>query len=329
MQSAHIVLAGFGHVGRAFFRLIAEKRPLLLDRYDLDLSVRAVIRSGGGRVSSGGLDADLSSVNWDPGVKLESTLRNMSPGILVEALPSSLKTGEPALSVVRKALGQGWHVVGASKGPLVTDFQGLTSLARGNRVEFRYGAATGAALPTIDVGRRSLAGAEILKIDGILNGTSNFILTRMGEGADYAAALAEAQAKGIAEPDPSLDVGGWDSAAKLVIIANTILEASFSLEDVQVGGIADFIKFAIGRARAEGKKMKLLARFIRRGEAGSLKVAPEVIEPSHPLYGVDGTNKGVAFFTDSMGTLVLTGGKSDPRGAAAALLRDLIGIYVP
>ncbi len=329
MQTANIILAGFGHVGQAFFRLIADKRPLLLDRYDLDLSVQAIVRGRGGRVSTEGLEGDLANIHWDPGIKLENALRSLKPGTFVETLPSRLQTGEPALSAIRKALGSGWHVVSASKGPLVTDFQGLTALARSHRVEFRYSAATGAALPTIDVGRKSLAGAEVLKMEGILNGTSNFILTRMAEGMDYASALAEAQSRGIAEPDPSQDVGGWDSAAKLVIIANTILETTYGLEDVQVGGIADFLKFAIGRARAEGKKMKLLARLCRRGEACSLKVAPEVIDASHPLFGVDGTEKGIAFTTDSMGTIILTGGKSDPRGAAAALLKDLIGIYAP
>lgn len=328
MQSAHIILAGFGHVGRAFFRLIREKRALLLDRYDLDLSVKAVIRSRGGRVSSEGLEGELGAEGWDPGIKLETVLRNFKPGVLVECLPSELRTGEPALSGIRRALGQGWHVVAASKGPFVVDFAGLVSLARQNRVELRYGAATGAALPTVDVGRGSLAGAEILRIEAILNGTSNYILTRMGEGLEYQEALGEAQAKGIAEPDPSLDVEGWDTAAKLVILTNSILGTSFTLDDVVVEGIADFLKYAISRATAEGKKMKLLARLIRRGESFSLKVAPEVIGAAHPLFGVDGTNKGIAYTTDSMGTLVVTGGKSDPKGAAGALLKDIISIFI-
>lgn len=264
MQSAHIVLAGFGHVGRAFFRLIHDKRALLLDRYDLDLSVKAVIRKRGGRVASEGLEGELGAEGWDPGLKIETVLRNLKPGIMVECLASQLRTGEPALTGIRRALSQKWHVVAASKGPFVADFAGLTSLARQNGVKLRYSAATGAALPTVDVGRGSLAGAEIIRIEAILNGTSNYILTRMGEGLEYGAALTEAQAKGIAEPDPSLDVEGWDSAAKLVILANSMLETSFTLDDVVVEGIADFLKYAMGRAKSEGKKMKLLARLIRR-----------------------------------------------------------------
>lgn len=326
MQTAHIVLAGFGHVGRAFFRLVRDKRPLLLDRYDLDLSIRAVVRRRGGLVSSEGLEGTPGAQGWDAGVKLESVLRNLKPGVLVECLASDLRTGEPALSGIRRALGLGWHAAVASKGPLVMDFPGLKALAHRSRAELRYSAATGAALPTVDVGRGALAGTEILRIEAILNGTTNYILTRMGEGLGYQAALADAQSKGIAEPDPSQDVEGWDSAAKLVIIANSTLDSSFTLDQVQVEGVADVLKYAIGRARAEGKKMKLIARLTRRGEAYTLKVAPEVIDASHPLFGVDGTDKGIAYMTDSMGMVVVTGGKSDPRGAAAALLKDVIGI---
>ncbi len=327
MKTSHIVLAGFGNVGRAFFRLIQEKRAVLLDRYDLDVGVKAVIRRRGGRVSSGSMEGRIDNEGWDPGVKLENVLKNLKPGVLVECLPSSLKGGEPALSAIRKALALGWHVAASSKGPLIVDYQGLLAAARHNDVQLRYSAAAGAALPALDIGRISLAGAEILRIEGILNGTSNYILTRMSDGLDYATALAEAQAKGIAEPDPANDVQGWDTAAKLVIIANTILDASFSLDDVRVAGIADFIKYAISRARAEGKKIKLLAKLTRRGEGYALSVAPELIDPSQPLFGVDGTSKGITFYTDSMGVVTISGGQSDPRGAAAALLKDIIGMF--
>jgi homoserine dehydrogenase len=326
MKTVTLVLAGYGHVGRAFTRLIRDKRALLLDRYDLDLSLKAVIRHRGGRVSSEALEGRLGEEGWDPGVKLDNVLRNLGSGVLVECLPSSLTTGEPALSGIRRALGLGWHVAAASKGPLVVDFRGLVEVARQGDARIRYSAATGAALPTVDVGRASLAGAEILRIEGILNGTSNYILTRMSDGQDFEAALAEAQAKGIAEPDPRNDIEGWDAAAKLVIITNSVLETSFTLDDVRVEGLADFLKFAIGRARNEGQKMKLLARLTRRGEGHSLSVTPEIISLAHPLFGVDGTNKGLTYYTDSMGAITLLGGQSDPRGAAAALLKDVIGI---
>ena len=328
MQTIPLVLAGYGNVGRAFFSLLQKKRALLLDRFGLDLGVQAIVRKRGGCISSGALDGAPQDQDWEPGVKLEDVLRDHKPGVFVECLPSSLKTGEPALSSIRRALDWGWHVASASKGPLVNDLKGLMDRARQKNVKLRYSAAAGAALPTIDLGLRSLAGAELLGLEGVLNGTSNYILTRMLEGLDYEAALLEAQAKGIAEPDPQMDVEGWDSAAKLVIIANSILETDFSLDDVRVEGVADFLKFALRRARSEGKKMKLLARLRRQGETFALTVGPELVDSSHPLFAVDGTNKGITFSTDTMGVITVTGGKSDPKGAAAALLKDIIGLFV-
>lgn len=328
MQTIPLILAGYGNVGRAFYRLIHDKRPLLLDRFGLDLGIQAVVRSRGGRISPGTLAGPLGSRDWDSAVKLDDALRQLKPGVLVECLPSNLKTGEPALSAVRRALGLGWSVAAASKGPLVVDLKGLRDLAREKGAHLKYSASVGAALPTLDVGLRSLAGTELLGLEAILNGTSNYILTRMMEGLEYEAALLEAQSKGIAEPDPQMDVEGWDAASKLLIIVNSMLDTSYSLDDVRVDGIADFLKFALRRAGAEGKKIKLLARLRRQGESVVLSVGPELLDASHPLFSVDGTNKGITFTTDSMGVLTVMGGKSDPRGAAAALLKDIIGMFV-
>jgi len=329
MQTIPLVLAGYGNVGRAFYKLIQEKRPLLLDRFGLDLGIQAVVRSRGGRVSPGALQGPLNNQDWEPGVKLEDALRDLKAGVFVECLSSNLKTGEPALSAVRRALNLGWSVAAASKGPLVVDLKGLRDLAREKAVQLKYSAAAGAALPALDIGLKSLAGTELLGLEGILNGTSNYILTRMMEGLEYEAALLEAQSKGIAEPDPQMDVEGWDAAAKLIIIVNSMLDTSYGLDDVRVEGVADFLKFALRRAKAEGKKMKLLAHLKRRGESVILRVGPELLDASHPLFSVDGTNKGITYSTDSMGTLTVMGGKSDPKGAAAALLKDIIGMFVP
>jgi len=329
MRTVPLVLAGYGNVGRAFYKLIQEKRPLLLDHFGLDLGIQAVVRSRGGRLSPGALQGPLNNQDWEPGVKLEDALRHLKAGVFVECLSSNLKTGEPALSAVRRALSLGWSVAAASKGPLVVDLKGLCDLAREKTVQLKYSAAAGAALPTLDIGLRSLAGTELLGLEAILNGTSNYILTRMMDGLEYEAALLEAQSKGIAEPDPQMDVEGWDAAAKLIIIVNSMLDTSYSLDDVRVEGIADFLKFALRRARAEGKKMKLLARLKRQGESVVLRVGPELLDAANPLFSVDGTNKGITYLTDSMGALTVLGGRSDPKGAAAALLKDIIGMFVP
>jgi len=332
-----LVLAGFGHVGKAFFELIQEKDEYLQNRYGLDLKLQALLKSDGGLISDSGITSEsfldrpgqnmAHSPLWKPGQTVESVLRRMKPGVFVECTPSNIQTGEPGVGHIRTALKAGWHVVTANKGPLVVDFKGLKELAARSRLSLRFSAATAAALPTLDVGLYSLAGAEIQAIEGILNGTTNYILTRMGEGVAYERALRETQDKGIAEHNPALDVEGWDTAVKLLLIANSVLGLDLTLRDIKVEGITKIPPELLARAKQEGKGFKLIGSMTRAGGRWKAEVSPAAIDRSHPLFGVSGTNKGITFLTDTMGAVTVTGGKSDPRGAAAALLKDIIHIF--
>jgi len=265
---------------------------------------------------------------WRAGLTVESALKKIDPGILVECTPSSLQTGEPGLSYIRAALENGWNVVTANKGPLVAAFRSLLNLAREKRLSLMFSGAAAAALPTLDVGLYSLAGAEVCSIEGILNGTSNYVLTRMGEGATFKEALEDAQAKGIAEPNPALDVEGWDTAAKLLLIANSVMGLELTLGDIKVKGITKISPASIEGSKKEGKALKLIGKISRAAGRWSAQVSPVAIKSGHPLFNVDGTNKGITFHTDTMGSVTITGGKSDPRGAAAALLKDIIHTFV-
>ena len=333
------MLAGIGNVGKAFYGLVLEKHGYIQKLYGLDLRFKAVLKSNGGFFFASGLGkgkkpdiaAWLSSSgpHWNPGLTAEAALKTGRPGVFVECTPSNIRTGEPGRRHIRAALEAGWHVVTANKGPLVVDFKGLRDLARRNRVSLKYSAATAAALPTLDIAIYSLAGSEIQVIEGILNGTSNYILTRMGEGEGYAAALREAQDKGIAEPNPELDVNGWDTAVKLLLIANSALGLGLTLQEIEVEGITQLAPELLEKATREGKAVKLIGRVTRSANRWKAEVSPEVIDRSHPLFGVNGMNKGMTFVTDTMGRITVTGGKSDPRGAAAALLKDIIHILSP
>ena len=342
MKCVPLVLTGFGHVGRAFFSLLREKAEDLERRYGLAFDILAVARADGCFCSGGPLDVrqisragDLwtsGNPSWHPGMQAPDLIAQQARGgCLVECTLSNLETGEPGLSYISAALQAGWHAVAASKGALVVGLPALKALAGENGVFLKFSGATAAALPTVDVGMFSLAGARIEGIQGILNGTTNYILTRMGEGLDYDEALTEAQDKGIAEPDPAHDVGGWDTACKILLITNACLETEYILKDVHVAGIvgldADFVR----SARGEGRSVKLLATAApgRQGGKWSLHVRPSLIDATHPLVHVNGTEKGITFLTDSMGSVTVTGGRSNPRGAAAALLKDIINIYRP
>ena len=342
MRSVPLVLTGFGHVGRAFISLLREKRDDLERRYGLRFDLLAVARAEGcfydddpldaRRVSRGGEAWTDGNPCWRPGLTVGDVLGRQAPGgALVECTLSNLQTGEPGLGYITAALQAGWHAVAASKGALVVGLPALKALAAENAVALKFSGATAAALPTLDVGIVSLAGARIEGIQGILNGTSNFILTRMAEGLEYGVALKEAQDRGIAEPDPEHDVEGWDSACKLLLITNACLDAAYVLKDVHVEGITGLDAEAIRAAGREGRAVKLLATAApgRQGGRWSLDVRPSLIEASSPLAHVNGTEKGITFLTDSMGSVNLTGGRSNPRGAAAALLKDLINIFRP
>jgi homoserine dehydrogenase len=336
-ETVTIILMGFGRVGRTFARLIEEKRDLCSKRYGLKLELKAILELGGGAVFSGhqGLSRLLKNasprlqndLSWNPGLTLEEILPKMDPGVLVDCTVSNLKTGEPGLGFLNKALECGWHVATAGKGALVFDFKKLMKKARTKGLKIQFSGATAAALPTLDVGLYSLAGAEILGIEGILNGTTNYILTRMDQELGYEAALSEARQEGIAEPDPSMDVEGWDTASKILLISNAVVGTDFSLSEVKVEGITNISPEFLQEAKKEGKAVKLLGTLMKQGNQFSAEVRVCPLEPSHPLFGVSGTNKGITYLTDTMGSITVIGGKSDPRGAAAALLKDIINIY--
>jgi homoserine dehydrogenase len=338
MKRVNLILVGFGKVGKAFLQVAHEKTEFCQKRYGLGLKFHSVCEIDGALFSSGALDtgqilAEYSSLfllresaSWQSGLTLQEILGFIEPGVVVECTPSNIKSGEPGLSHVRRALDSGWHVVTANKGPLVVDFRGLTERAKKNEVALKISGATAAALPTLDVALYSLAGTDVYRIEGILNGTTNYILTRMREGMDYRKALNEAQSKGIAEPDPSLDVEGWDTASKILLIANAVLDTGFAVNDVKVEGITAVPAHLLDQGREEGKALKLLGRFSKE-EGTCLEVSLKLIDRSHPLFGVDGANKGITFTTDTMNSVTVTGGKSDPKGAGAALLKDIINIY--
>jgi homoserine dehydrogenase len=340
-RRVRIVVCGFGRVGRSFARLLGAKRPLAERGHGLALDLVGVGELQGSVLAPRGLPpgetADLyearGSFAGHPELRPRwqglDLLKEAAADVLVETTPTDIRTGEPALTHVRTALARGMHVVSANKGPFIHHYRELRDLAARHGVGLGLSAAAAAALPTLDVARTCLAGAEILAIEGVLNGTSNFILTRMRTGGDsYAEALAEAQRLGIAEPDPTLDVEGHDTANKLALIASVAMDADLGPGDVERAGITALDAEAVRKAAAEGKVFRLVGRAAR--DAGGRvrgRVAPEALAADHPLAAVDGAEKAVTYTTDTMHRVTVMGGKSDPRGAAAALLKDLLNIY--
>lgn len=342
----NLILVGFGNVGRAFARIINDRGPFLRDRYGLALNLKAIADSSGTVIlpdAAAGRETIKEATGeilaWkDSGQQLSEFPRHGNPGkswreilkagdILVELSPTNLVDGQPGLGYIREALDRGAHIITGNKGPIVHAYRELVERAADKGVGFNFGGATAGALPTTNVGYYDLAGAEITGITGILNGTTNFILTQMGlKGQSFGEALAEAQKRGIAERDPSLDVDGWDTAAKTLILANVLMGADISLGEVDRQGIGEVTVNEIDGARSRGAAIKLVGRASRNGISVKVRVAPEEVPLERPLARVDGTNKGVTFETDLMGPLTVTGGNSGPGPAAAAVLRDIINL---
>ncbi|MGB9765472.1 MAG: homoserine dehydrogenase [Candidatus Saccharicenans sp.] len=339
MEKINIILVGFGRVGQAFFNLLREKYDYCRARYGLELELRGIVRNKGSILLSSTqrvmtpayfLTEDLDTLaDWIPSITLSDFLEEFGSGIVVDCTPSNLENGEPGFTIMKTALEKGWHVVTASKGALVLRPGELQNLSKEKNVLIKASGATAAALPTLDVGLNSLAGATIQAIEGLLNGTCNYILTRMNEGLSYDQALEEAQEKGIAERDPSLDVGGWDTAAKMILIANQVLGTEIRLSEAIVRGIVGITPEIIEKTRRLDKVLKLIGKCDRESYDAPWKVEVglALLDREHPLAGINEANKGIIFYTDTMGWVAVSGGKSDPRGAAAALLKDIISIY--
>src|SRR5919198_4267291 len=341
MRTQRLILCGFGRVGQAFARLLDERRELLRMQFGLDLSIAAVVDIGGAALAPGSLAtiplaALLAHVTAGgtveqygdfgmPGATGAAVIESLAADILVEATPTNLTSGEPGLQHIRAALQRGMHVVTANKGPLVLHYGALQRLAQQHLVRISMSAATAAALPTLDVGQICLAGTQILGIEGILNGTTNFILTKMQEeGYQYADALQEAQARGIAETDPTLDVEGFDTANKLILLSNALLGTDYGPRHVTRRGITGIRPQMAAETRRAGKVLKLIGRATISHGIVRLSVAPEELPLNHPLASVRGAEKAVTYETDTMGQVTVMGGQSSPLGAAAALLKDII-----
>ena len=329
-------LIGFGSVHQHFARILLDKGEELAERYDLDLRVVGVADSGGAICQPAGLDlaalldykqAGNSVCTFPDGDPVSDALalaRTTNYDYLLEASPVNLQNGEPALGCVRAALRRGRSAVAANKAPLVLDYAGLHELARRNQAGLAFSATVCGGLPVINVGQRDLVGATIHKVEGIFNSTSNYILSRMAAGDTYDAALAEAQRRGLAETDPALDVEGWDTANKLVIIANAILGYPATLDDVAVEGMTGLDQRALVEAQQDGRVIKLIASAERSHEGYRLSVQPRQVSLSSFLGGIADWEMGIIFYTDIYEDIYLKVDERDPTATAAAMLRDVI-----
>ncbi|MGQ9897053.1 MAG: homoserine dehydrogenase [Acidobacteriota bacterium] len=343
-RTLRCILTGLGNIGRTFLDMLSSRTTRLREQYGLTLQFVAVADSSGCLVCEQGLDptAIVEVKRRRQGVitlaqgnlritDMLTAVQQVPADLLLEATPTDIQTGQPGLDLVRAALQRGLHVVMASKGALVVAFDELARHSdwSGNRhaPRLRFSGAVGGALPSVNLGWRDLAGGEIMTLEAVLNGTTQVMLTLMREGKTYTEALAEAQRIGIAEPDPTLDVEGWDAANKLLILANAVLRQPTRLADIAVEGITRITSDDIRQAQRDGGRLILLAQ-AKRGDNGryALSVRPTVIPAHHPLARLEMQEAGIVYHSDIFGRTVAFSLEDGPLGTAAAMLRDILSV---
>lgn len=343
LKQAPIVLLGFGKVGQAFASLLAERKGFTEE--GIRLEIVGIFDRSGGLMGEGLPVPEIvaakrrgRSVAALPGKSAghreSSVLDGLSslperPGaFLVDASPTDPKTGEPGLSAVRHALERGHSAVLASKGPLIHAFGDLVELAGREKCRIGISAAVGTPLPSLETMHLSLRGAGLRGFRGIFNETSNRILIKMESGMPYEAAVENARSAGILEPDPSLDLEGWDTAFKVLILARSFWGAGIPLDSVRVEGITEGTAERLSRIQKEGRKLRLIgtARARNQGADVEILVAPEEIDSDDPLYPLAAGEKGAEFDSDLMGRFVIRSGKGGPSTTAAALVKDILNI---
>lgn len=342
-SKVRVLLIGVGNLGRRFSKILADKHEELLRRYGLDIRLVGVADSRGAAVAPNGLDgaaiaaikeasgsvAELPEVG-QPGMTGLELIDTVDADLLCEASPVNLDAGaEPGLSHVRHALEKGLHVSTPNKGPIVLAYRELTSLAQSGGVQLRFDGTVAGGLPAIALGARDLRGAIIERIDAVPNLTTGFVLDRLATGMAWDDAIEEARANGALEGDGAWDIDGWDAAAKLAILALSVLDLDVDLQDVPRQGIRD-IDLNWLQTQSQDGLVRLLASAVRRDDGGyNLNVTPSVLLPEHPLGRLGSKQMGITFETDLFGTITSIINEPTPLPSASSMLRDLLEIFVP
>ena len=326
-----VALLGFGNVARAFVRYLQSA----VASSALRIKITAIADSSGGIFLDNRSHLELMTSHKEAGGSLlefapSDLIRDAREfiqefpragvSLLVESLPTNIASGEPALSLISSALHQGTNVVTVDKGPLAHGFEALMEAARTGGARIGYCGATGVSIPD------EIAGEPVLEIRGVLNGTTNYILTEMQQHQQsFEEALAAAQAEGIAEPDPSLDIQGWDTASKILILAKSLMGADARLADISRIGIGPQTESLIRIARESGRVLRLVGRArIWQGRV-RLSVAPKLVEPDSPFYSVSGTSKAAVFRTQRLGA-VMAHARSGRDAISQTIMEDIARI---
>ena len=339
----NLCFIGFGNVARALVRLLERKRGLLESKYNITYSITGIATGRHGfAVNPEGLDINQALEKVESGKSLFplstfqvedslAVIRYSNAAVMFENSPVNHETGQPAIDHVRAALEAGQHVVTANKGTVVHGYRELTALAESKGRKFLFESTVLGGSPLFSIFRETLPLAELHSFKGILNATTNLILSRMEGGETFDEAVKYCQSIGIAETNPSNDVDGWDAAIKVAALVTVLMDVPLKPQDVERKGIREITPGMIEQAKGSGKRYKLVCSAERVGDQIKARVAPELVDSSSPLYGIMNSSSGVAFRTDVLPDYSITvtereGMPGGPVETAYGLFADFVNI---
>jgi homoserine dehydrogenase len=336
-----LVFVGFGNVARALARLLLRKQALLADKYDVTVSFTGIATGHHGfAANSAGIDIhkalvlaeagdSISSLSAAPVEDVAGVIEGSQGDVLFENSPVNHSTGQPALDHVRLALNRGMHAITANKGTVVYGYRELKALAESRGRRFLFESTVLGGSPLFSVFRECLPAAELQSFRGVLNSTTNIILSRMERGQSFEAAVQYCQSIGVAESDPSADVDGWDAAIKVAALVTVLMDSPLTPQQVRRQGIRGVTPEMIAKAKAAGGRYRLVCTAERRSDGVTASVAPEMVGIGDPLYSMEESTTGVAFRTDVLGDYSIAeaeraGMVAGPEPTAYGLLADFI-----
>jgi homoserine dehydrogenase len=335
-----LAFVGFGVVGQGLAQLLKDKKEFLKNKYGLQYVVTAISDPVKGCIyQEEGLDLDtiLKLVEKDGNLdKYErgvrgwdsvKTIMESNANVIVEVSPTNIENGEPGITHLRKALQAKKHVITTNKGPIALFYPELAELARKNDVVLRFEGTVLSGTPAINLSLDALAGGDVHEVKGIMNGTTNYILTKMAEGQSYETVLKEAQRLGYAETKPDADVKGWDAQAKIVILANVVMGGDVKPADVPTQGITEITVDDIEKAKKDGKRYKLVGKAWKEKGEVKARVSPELVGTDDFLYHVTGVTNALTFVTDALASVTIVGPGAGKKETGFSLLTDLLAIH--
>lgn len=336
MRTCRLALLGFGNVGHALARLLRRKSGELRDRYGLEWRITGLAsRRLGWLVSPEGFDLPNVLAGAPPRdgafrrPSLQDWLEASRAEVLFEMTSLNAETGQPAVDHLRAALENGLHAITANKGPIVHAYPQLRDLARSRDRQFLFESTVMDGAPIFSLFRENLPAARLLRFRGVLNSTTNFILTEIEGGSSFDEAVQRAQAIGIAETDPGADIDGWDAAVKVCALVIVLMDTPLKTSQVAPEGIRALAEEAVRAARAEGMPFKLVCQAERVGDSVRASVRPEQVSADDPLASVRGTSSMVHFELDVLPGLTVVEHNPGPETTAYGLLADFLRAVRP